>query len=351
MQTLQELLKLTATKMGSDLHLAHNAPPQARIDGVLSAIVNENLNSDQIKDLCYSILTEDQKKRFEKNRVLDFSFSLKDVSRIRANIFYERGNIAAAFRIIPYKIPPFSELGLPERINELTDHTHGLILVTGPTGSGKSTTMASMVDHINETEEKHIITIEDPIEYIFPHKKSLMTQREIGNDANNFPSALKYILRQDPDVVLVGEMRDLETTMATITVAETGHLVLATLHTNTAPTTIDRIIDVFPPHQQGQIRTQLASILIAVLSQQLIPKIGGGRALALEIMIANPAIRNLIRDGKIHQLYSQMMLNREKTGMQTLNHSLSELVRKKQISKEDALKHSDDQEELIKLLP
>ncbi len=330
MANLHDLLKYMIEKGASDLHITTGIAPSIRIDGKMKPIPSlEPLSGTQTKDLCYSILTDAQKHKFEENSELDLSFGIKNLSRFRANIFMQRGAVAAAIRTIPFKIKTFPELGLPEVASDLCKKPRGLVLVTGPTGSGKSTTLASMIDKINNERQEHIITIEDPIEYLHPHKKCLVNQREVNADTKSFKDALKYILRQDPDVVLVGEMRDLETIEAALTIAETGHLTFATLHTNSAVQTMNRIIDVFPPHQQSQVRAQLSFVLEGVISQQLIPKIGGGRVLALEVMIPNAAIRNLIREDKIHQIYSIMQTGQSKFGMQTLNQSLYELYVKK----------------------
>ncbi|MDH5201926.1 MAG: type IV pilus twitching motility protein PilT, partial [Nitrospirota bacterium] len=303
------------------------------------------------KALCYSILTDVQKHKFEENNELDLSFALKGVSRFRSNIFMQRGAVAGAFRSIPFEIRGFKELGLPEIINDLVKKPRGLILVTGPTGHGKSTTLAAMVDRINSERHDHIITVEDPIEYLHQHKKCLINQREINADTFSFKAALRYVLRQDPDVVLIGEMRDLETIEAALTVSETGHLTLATLHTNSAVQTINRIIDVFPPHQQEQIRVQLSFVLEAVISQQLITKKSGlGRVLAVELLVPNPAIRNLIREDKIHQIYSMMQTGQAKFGMQTMNQSLLDLYQKGLLSYEDALGRSTLPEELLNMI-
>lgn len=351
MANLHDLLKYMIEKGASDLHITAGIPPCIRVDGKVRPIPGlEPLTATQTKDLCYSILTDAQKHKFEENNELDLSFGIKNLSRFRANIFVQRGAVAAAIRTIPFKIKSFQELGLPEIVSDLCKKPRGLILVTGPTGSGKSTTLASMIDKINSERQEHIITIEDPIEYLHPHKKCLVNQREVNADTKSFKDALKYILRQDPDVVLVGELRDLETIEAALTIAETGHLTFATLHTNSAAQTINRIVDVFPPHQQPQVRAQLSFVLEGVLSQQLIPRIGGGRVLALEIMIPNSAIRNLIREDKIHQIYSIMQTGQAKFGMQTLNQSLYELYIKRQISYEDCIGRSSNVDELIQML-
>jgi len=301
--------------------------------------------------LCYSILTEAQKHRFEEDNELDLSFGIKGLSRFRANMFLQRGAPAAAFRLIPYKILTFEELGLPPIINELVQKPRGLVLVTGPTGSGKSTTLASMINKINEDRHDHIITIEDPIEYLHKHKGCLVNQREVGADTKSFKNALKYILRQDPDVVLIGEMRDIETIEAALVTAETGHLAFATLHTNSCVQTINRIVDVFPPYQQPQVRAVLSFVLEGVISQTLIPKMSGdGRALALEVMVPNPAIRNLIREDKIHQIYSQMQVGQAKFGMQTMNQCLASLYQRRLISNDDAMGRSSDPDELRQMM-
>jgi twitching motility protein PilT len=311
MANLHQLLKAMIEKGASDLHLTTGSPPQLRVDGHLVPLRMDPLSPQDTKQTCYSILTDAQKHRFEAQNELDLSFGVKGLARFRANVFMQRGAVAGAFRTIPYKIMTFEELGLPPVIEKLATKPRGLILVTGPTGSGKSTTLASILNKINTENNHHIITIEDPIEYLHPHKNCVVNQREVGADTQSFKTALRYILRQDPDVVLVGEMRDLETIEAALTVSETGHLCLATLHTNSCVQTINRVIDVFPAHQQAQIRTQLSFVLEGVVSQTLIPKAtGGGRVIALEVMVPNPAIRNLIREDKVHQIYSQMQIGR-----------------------------------------
>jgi len=309
------------------------------------------MNQVETKQLCYSVLTDAQKHKFEEENELDLSFGVKGLSRFRGNMFVQRGAVAGVFRVIPYRILTFEELNLPPIVPELASKPRGLILVTGPTGSGKSTTLASIVDFININRREHIVTIEDPIEYLHPHKGCLVNQREVGADTKGFKNALKYVLRQDPDVVLVGELRDLETIEAALTLAETGHLCLATLHTNSCAQTINRIVDVFPPYQQTQIRAQLSFVLEGVMSQILLPKMGTkGRALALEIMVPNAAIRNLIREDKVHQIYSQMQIGQDKFGMQTMNQSLYTLYHKRMISLDDALGRSQDPEELKKMI-
>jgi twitching motility protein PilT len=351
MANLHQLLKAMVEKGASDLHLTTGSPPQLRVDGHLTPLRMDPMTPQDTKQACYSILTDAQKHRFEANNELDLSFGVKGLARFRANIFVQRGAVAGAFRTIPYKILTFEELGLPPVIERLATKPRGLILVTGPTGSGKSTTLASIIDKINTDNNHHIITIEDPIEYLHPHKNCVVNQREVGADTQSFKAALRYILRQDPDVVLVGEMRDLETIEAALTVSETGHLCLATLHTNSCVQTINRVIDVFPAHQQSQIRTQLSFVLEGVVSQTLMPKAtGGGRVIALEVMVPNPAIRNLIREDKIHQIYSQMQMGQEKFGMQTLNQSLADLYQRRLVTLEDATARSSDPDELANII-
>ncbi len=347
MISLHQLLKTMIERGASDLHITTGSPPQVRIDGALVPLDVPALPPADAKRLCYSVLTEAQKHRFEEENELDLSFGVKDLSRFRANIFMQRGSVAGAFRAIPFKVFSFEELGLPPVVTEIANKPRGLVLITGPTGSGKSTTLAAIIDKINTERHEHIVTIEDPIEYLHPHKHCVVNQREVNADTDSFKKALKYILRQDPDVVLVGEMRDLETVEAALTVAETGHLCFATLHTNSAAQTINRIVDVFPAHQQPQIRAQLSFVLEGILSQQLIPKAAGrGRAMACEILVPNPAIRNLIREDKVHQLYSQMQVGQDRFAMQTMNQSLQSLWARKVISLDDALSSSSDPEEL-----
>jgi twitching motility protein PilT len=351
MSTLYELLSMMIEKNASDLHITTGSPPRFRIDGKLMHIDEPPLTPTDTKSVCYSILTDAQKHKFEENNELDLSFGVKGLSRFRGNIFMQRGAVAGAFRAIPFGIRGFKELGVPEIVNELVKKPRGLVLVTGTTGSGKSTTLAAMVDKINSERYDHIITIEDPIEYLHTHKKCLINQREVNADTTSFKVALRYVLRQDPDVVLIGEMRDLETIEAALTVSETGHLTLATLHTNSAVQTINRIIDVFPPHQQEQIRVQLSFVLEGIIAQQLIPKKSGkGRVLAVELLVPNPAIRNLIREDKIHQIYSMMQTGQAKFGMQTMNQSLFDLYSKGLLSYEDAIGRSPIPDELIQVI-
>ena len=351
MATLYELLKIIVERGASDLHISTGTPPRIRVDGKLVILEEAPLYAPDTKALCYSILTDAQKQKFEETSELDLSFGIKGLSRFRANIFMQRGAVAGAFRTIPFNIRSFQELGLPDIVSELTKKPRGLVLVTGPTGCGKSTTLAAMIDKINNERQDHIITIEDPIEYLHSHKKCLVNQREINADTNSFKAALRHVLRQDPDIVLIGEMRDLETIEAALVVSETGHLTFATLHTNTAVQTVNRIIDVFPPHQQEQVRVQLSFVLEGVISQHLIAKKSGyGRVLSTEILIPNPAIRNLIREDKIHQIYSMMQTGQTKFGMQTMNQSLFELYSKGLISYEDAYGKSPVPEEMLNMM-
>ena len=348
---IYDLLKLMVEKGASDLHITTGTPPQIRIRGSLYPLDMPPLKPQDTKQLCYSILTEAQKHRFEEDMEVDLSFGIKGLARFRVNMFVQRGAVAGVFRMIPYEIQSIETLGLPPVVGTLTQLPRGLVLVTGPTGAGKSTTLAALLDKINKERHGHIVTIEDPIEFVHKHQGCIVNQREIGSDTKGFSNALKYILRQDPDVVFIGEMRDLETMQAALTTAETGHLVFATLHTNSAVQTINRVIDAFPSHQQSQVRAQLAFVLEAVIAQQLIPKLDGtGRALAVEFMISTPAIRNLIREDKIHQIYSQMQVGQSKHGMQTMNQSLLSLFLRKQISLDDALGWSSDPEELRQMI-
>jgi len=351
MLSLHQLLKTLVESNGSDLHITTNSSPQIRVDGKLIPLDFPPMNQVETKQLCYSVLTDAQKHKFEEENELDLSFGVKGLSRFRGNMFVQRGAVAGVFRVIPYEILTFEQLCLPPVVKELASKTRGLILVTGPTGSGKSTTLASIIDYININRHEHIVTIEDPIEYLHPHKGCLVNQREVGADTKGFKHALKYVLRQDPDVVLVGELRDLETIEAALTLSETGHLCLATLHTNSCVQTINRVVDVFPPYQQTQIRAQLSFVLEGVMSQMLIPRNNAkGRALALEIMVPNPAIRNLIREDKIHQIYSQMQVGQDKFGMQTMNQALFTLLQKRQISLDDAIGRSQDPDELRQMI-
>jgi len=350
--TLPELLKRMTDMGGSDLHLTTKSPPQVRVHGHLKPMEGlGNFTPDETKRLAYSVLTDSQKHRFEENLELDFSFGLKGMSRFRANLFNQKGAVGAVFRAIPYEILSFEKLGVPAVVKDLCNKPRGLVLVTGPTGSGKSTTLASMVDKINQDRHEHILTIEDPIEFLHDHKNCVVNQREVNADTHGFSDALRTALRQDPDIVLVGEMRDLETIEMALRIAETGHLTFATLHTNSAASTINRIIDVFPAGQQGQIRTQLSLVLEGIMCQALLPKSNGeGRCMAMEVLIPNSAIRNLIREDKIHQIYSMMQTGQEKFGMQTFNQALATLYLKRKITLDQALDRTSNADELKNLI-
>jgi twitching motility protein PilT len=349
--TLHGLLKQMVEMGGSDLHLTTQSPPMVRLDGKLIPLPYPPLTVPETKQLAYSVLTDAQKHRFEESFELDLSFGVKGMARFRANNFMQRGAVAGVYRQIPYEILGFKELGLPPVVELLCDKPRGLILVCGPTGSGKTTTQAAMLDKINREKQLHILTIEDPIEFLHQHKKCLVNQRELHADTHSFSNALRAVLREDPDVVLIGEMRDLETIEAALRIAETGHLTMATLHTNSATTSINRIIDVFPGHQQSQIRTQLSFVLEGVMCQTLIERSSGkGRVMALEVLVPNPAVRNLIREDKIHQIYSTMQSGQSKFGMQTFNQSLASLYLKKQITLEAALSRSSIPDELQELI-
>jgi twitching motility protein PilT len=350
--TLPELLRKMTEKGGSDLHLTTNSPPQIRINGHLHALEGcRALTPSDTKALAYSLLTDIQRHRFEEDLELDFSFGLKGISRFRANLYNQRGAVGAVFRAVPYEIKSFNALGLPPIVSELCKKPRGLVLVTGPTGSGKSTTLAAMIDKINTERHDHILTIEDPIEFLHNHKNCIINQREVNSDTHSFSSALKTALRQDPDVVLIGEMRDLETIEIALRIAETGHLTFGTLHTNSAISTINRIIDVFPAAQQPQVRTQLALVLEGILCQTLLPRANGeGRVMGLEVLVPNAAIRNLIREDKIHQLYSMMQTGQDRSGMQTMNQSLATLYHQRQITLDTALQRSSNAEELKELI-
>jgi twitching motility protein PilT len=351
MATLPELLKTLVDNHGSDLHLTTQTPPQIRIYGKLQVLDLPPLGPADTKALAYSVLTDAQKKRFEETLELDFSFGIRGIGRFRCNVFNQRGAVAAVYRVIPEQIKSFGELGLPAVIGTLSERPRGLVLVTGPTGSGKSTTLAAMIDKINSERREHIITIEDPIEFIHPHKGCLVNQREVHADTLGFATALRAALREDPDIVLIGEMRDLETIESALRIAETGHLTFATLHTNSSAQTINRIIDVFPAHQQGQIRTQLSLVLEGIVCQALLPRAdGAGRVVALEILIPTPAIRNLIRDDKVHQIYSTMQAGQEKLGMQTMNQHLVTLYQRRLITLETAMGASSQKDELEQMI-
>ncbi len=344
------LLEEVINKRASDLHLQVGLPPMLRIDGSLRPIAGTtNLNEEAVEALIFAILDDDQKQILLKDKEFDFSFAFGDLGRFRVNAFHERGNLAGAFRLIPNELKSIAELGLPSVVSGFAEYPRGLVLVTGPTGSGKSTTLAAMVDKINTEKASHIITIEDPIEFTHKSKKSVIVQREVHYDTYSFSAALRSSLRQDPDVVLIGEMRDLETISAAITIAETGHLVFATLHTNSAAQSIDRMIDVFPPHQQPQIRAQLANIIQAIVSQRLVPAISGGRIAAAEILVANSAVRNIIREGKSHQLEAVIQTGAE-YGMQSMDKTLVNLIHSGSISFDEARNYAVDLEELDRLM-
>ena len=350
MATLPELLQTLVQNEGSDLHITTNTPPQIRVHGHLQRLEGGNLAAPETKALCYSVLTDAQKKRFEETLELDFSFGIKGLARFRCNMFNQRGAVGAVYRVIPERIRTFQELNLPQVLSTLAERPRGLVLVTGPTGSGKSTTLAAMIDKINKERKDHILTIEDPIEFVHQHQSCLVNQREVHSDTQSFSAALRAALREDPDIVLIGEMRDLETVEAALRIAETGHLTFGTLHTNSASQTINRIIDIFPSHQQSQIRTQLSLVLEGIVCQALLPKIGGGRVVALEIMVPTPGIRNLIREDKVHQIYSAMQTGQEKMGMQTMNQSLATLYQKKLVTLETAIAASSNRDELQDLV-
>jgi len=351
MPTLPELLKTTVEADGSDLHLSIGSPPQMRVHGELRRLDFPDLSPADTKALAYSVLTDAQKKRFEESWELDFSFGIRGIARFRCNLFNQKGAVGAVYRQIPERIKTFEELQLPAVVAKFAEKPRGLVLVTGPTGSGKSTTLAAMIDKINTENHGHILTIEDPIEYLHQHKKCLVNQREVHADTTSFTNALRAALREDPDVVLIGEMRDLETVESALRIAETGHLTFGTLHTNSAAQTINRIIDVFPSHQQSQIRTQLSLVLEGVVCQALLPRANGqGRVVALEILIPTSAVRNLIREDKVHQIYSAMQTGQEKVGMQTMNQSLTSLYMKRLISLETALSASSNREELQEMI-
>ena len=344
---IHRLLQTMVEKGASDLHLTAGAPPCFRVNGEIFKVRTDALRPQDIQLIAYSVLNEKQKKAFEESNEIDLSFQWKGVSRFRANFFRQRGSVAAAFRQIPQQVKTIEELGLPASVITLVDRPRGLLLVTGPTGSGKSTTLASFVDAINARQRGHIITVEDPIEYLHSHKRCIVNQREVGSDTKSFRDALRYVLRQDPDAVLIGEIRDLETMEAALRISETGHLVLATLHTNNCVQTIHRILDFFPSRQQDMVRTQLSFVLEGILSQQLIPRAdGSGRVMAVEVLIPNAAVRNLIREDKTHQIYSVMQVGQSRHGMQTLNQALVGLVNSKRITLDQALQRSYDPDEL-----
>ncbi len=348
--SMPQLFRALVQQKASDLHITVGSPPRLRIDGQIVPLNLPPLNSQQSMELCYSVLTEAQKKHFEIRKEVDLSFSIPNIARFRANIYYQQGAISGSFRVIAHQIVGLDNLGTPPIVKKLCELSRGLVLVTGPTGSGKSSTLAAMLDHINENRHDHIVTIEDPIEYVHSHKNCIINQRELGEDTQSFSAALKSVLRQDPDVILIGEMRDPETIAAALTIAETGHLVFGTLHTNGAISSINRMIDSFPPHQQSQVRTQLTMSLEAVLSQILIPRTNGGRVMAMEIMMMTPAIRALVSEGKIQQIYSSMQTGQAGSGMQTLNQSLLHLYQRNIIAKEVAFQKSSNPDELTEMM-
>lgn len=350
MITLHQLLKAAVKQNASDLHIVAGSPPVLRVEGRIVRVKSADFNADQARQICYSILTDAQKSRFEATKELDFSFGIKGMARFRANFFFQRGAVSGVFRRIPLDVPDIDLLGLPPVVSEVVNYPTGLVLVTGPTGSGKSTTIAALIDKINRERRGHIITLEDPIEYVHTHKTSIVNQREVGVDTVSYRSALKHVLRQDPDVCMMGELRDLETIEAALNICETGHLVFATLHTNSAISTITRMVNVFPSDQQDRVRTQLSLTLNSVISQRLIPGKKGGVALALEILVLNSSIRNLIRENKLHQVYGMMQIGQDKSGMTTLNQSLLQLVLKRKIEVRTAFTFSADPEELDKML-
>jgi twitching motility protein PilT len=345
---IDEILRMAVERKASDIHITSGLPPMIRLDGEVMGLPYDKLNDDITKRMMYDILNDDDLKKFEQTHELDFGYSVKGLARFRVNVYMQRNSVSAALRMIPNRIPTFDELRLPAIIRDLAKRSSGLVLVTGPTGSGKSTTIASMIDDINETRHSHIITIEDPIEYLHKHKNCMVNQREMHSDTFSFHNSLRAVLREDPDIILVGELRDLETIEAALTLAETGHLVFGTLHTRNAPSTVDRIIDVFPSDQQDQIKVLLANTIEAVVSQQLMPKLGGGRVAALEIMVGIPAIKNLIREGKTHQMYSVIETS-SNVGMQTMDRSLAELVRQGMVSYEECMMRSVDKETFSRL--
>ncbi len=350
MVTLRQLLEDMVSRRASDLHITAGVPPEFRVDGAVAPSEYEVLTPEHTVQLAYSVMSDEQRKRFETTKELDFSFGIKGLARYRANVFLQRGVVSMVIRQIPFEILPLEKLGLPPVAREFTNRLKGLILVTGPTGSGKTTTLAAMLDKINLTRQCHIITVEDPVEYIHHHKKCIVNQREVGSDTGSFATALKYVLRQDPDIILIGEMRDLETIEAALTIAETGHLVFATLHTNSTYEAVNRIVDVFPADQQKQILTQVAFTLEGVITQQLIPRSRGvGRILCAEVLVCTPAIKAVIREGKTHQIYSLMQAG-QKFGMQTMNQALLQAVLDKQLTPEDALEHTTDRTELEQML-
>lgn len=350
MITLHQLLKAAVKQGASDLHIVAGSPPVLRVDGRIVRVKSPDMNADQARQICYSILTDQQKSRFEATKELDFSFGIKSMARFRANLFLQRGAVSGVFRRVPLDIPDLDLLGLPKSVADVINFPSGLVLVTGPTGAGKSTTIAALIDKLNKESRGHIITLEDPIEYVHAHKSCIVNQREVGVDTVSYRSALKHVLRQDPDICMLGELRDLETIDAALSICETGHLVFATLHTNSAISTITRIVNVFPSDQQERIRTQLSLTLNTVLSQRLVPAIKGGMAVAVEVLVMNTNIRNLIRENKLHQIYGMMQVGQDKSGMVTLNQSLMKLILARKVEMRTAFQFSSDPEELDKML-
>jgi twitching motility protein PilT len=350
MITLHQLLKAAVKQGASDLHITAGSAPVLRVNGSIVRVKSEELNSDDTRKLCYSILTDAQKSRFEATKELDFSFGIKGMARFRANLFFQRGAVSGVFRRIPLDMPDLELLGMPKVVGDVVNYPSGLVLVTGPTGCGKSTTISAIVDKINREKRGHIITLEDPIEYVHAHKSCIVNQREVGVDTVSYRAALKHVLRQDPDVCLMGEMRDLETIEAALNIAETGHLVFATLHTHSAVSTINRIVNVFPSDQQDRIRVQLSLTLNIVVSQRLVPTTSGSQVAAVEILVMNPNIRNLVRENKLHQIYGMMQIGQDRSGMTTLNQSLLKLILARKIELREAFNFSHDPEELDKLL-
>ena len=344
-----QILKLAVSKGASDIHLTANSPPLLRVDGSLFKVNSPELSSEDVKKLCYSVISDDQKATFETEKNLDFSFFIKKLARFRGALFFQKASVTGVFRLLHNEAPDLKDLGLPPVMEDITNFPHGLVLMTGPTGSGKSTTLAAITNVLNENRRAHILTIEDPIEIVHPHKNSIVNQREIGVDCRNFQDGLKNALRSDPDICFIGEMRDKSTIESALKLAETGHLVFSTLHTNTAAKTIDRLIGVFNPEDRTLIQNQLSTVLQAVVSQRLIPGVDGGRKVAIEVMMVNPAIRNLIREGKVFQIYSVMQTNFDQ-GTITMNRSLLELIQKGEVSPEEAFKVTSQKDELLELL-
>lgn len=350
MITLIQLLKLTAEQGASDLHIVAGSPPCLRVEGRIIRVKTSSLSPEDTRRLCYSVLSDSQKSRFEQEKELDFSFEVKGLSRFRGNLFFQRNALSGVFRRVPNHIPNYLDLGLPSAIPKLTSLSNGLVLVTGPTGSGKTTTIASLIDKINQEREGHIVTLEDPIEFMHPHKNCIVNQREIGVDSLTYEEGLRRLMRQDPDYCLIGEIRDQETVETALKLAETGHLVFATLHTNSAVQTINRIVSIFPSEQQERIRVVLSFTLQAVVSQRLIPSVNGKRIMASEFLLLNAGIRNLIREGKLHQVQSMMELGQEKSGMTTLNQTLCDFVRGNRITEKEAYLATNNPDDLFKLL-